>query len=60
MVAELAGFDEVRSQEDEREGDTEAANDEPQDAQEVILAAHNGECSNNDALLTLVLVCSEV
>lgn len=60
MVAELAGLDEVCDEEEQGEGDAEAADDEPEDAEEVVFAAHDGEGCDYDALLALVLVGAEV
>lgn len=60
MVAELAGLDEVGDEEDDGEHDAEPAHHQPQDPQEVVVAAHNGQLGEEDLLLARVLVGPEI
>lgn len=60
MIAKLAGLEEVGDEEDDGQHDAEAAHYKPKDAEEIVVAAHNRQLSEQYFLLASVNVRSEV
>ena len=60
MVAELPRLDEVGDKEDDGQQDTEAGNNEPQNAQEGIAAAHWRQGSDDQAFSASIRLSAEV